>query len=227
MSEKYCKEESSMPISVILADDHVMVREGLKYLLEINGEIKVIGQANDGIECLQLLEMMSPDVLLLDINMPNMNGMDVLRKIKVLPRKQKVLIVTSHSEIEYLIEAAEIGMNGYVLKDSEPEVLTTAIFTIYNGENYIQPSMKLLLDKAIEKNNKKEKAGNHMVLTKRELDVLKLLTEGLYNKEIADRLEISEKTVKNHVSRLLKKINVSDRTQAAVYAIKNNIVDLI
>ena len=216
-----------MPISVILADDHAMVREGLKYLLEINGEVKVIGQANDGIECLQLLETMSPDVLLLDINMPNMNGMDVLRKIKALPRKQKVLIVTSHREIEYLIEAAEIGMNGYVLKDSKPEVLTTAIFTIYNGENYIQPSMKMLLDKTIEKNNKKEKVGNHMVLTKRELDVLKLLTEGLYNKEIADRLEISEKTVKNHVSRLFKKINVSDRTQAAVYAIKNNIVDLI
>lgn len=216
-----------MPISVILADDHVMVREGLKCLLEMNGEIKVIGQANDGIECLQLLKKKSPDVLLLDMNMPNMNGMDVLRKIKELPRKQKVLIVTSHSEIEYLIEAAEIGMNGYVLKDSKPEVLKTAVFAIYNGENYIQPSMKLLLDEAIEKNNKKEKSGNHMVLTKRELDVLKLLTEGLYNKEIAGRLEISEKTVKNHVSRLFKKIKVSDRTQAAVYAIKNNIVDLV
>lgn len=216
-----------MSVSVILADDHVMVREGLKYLLEINGEIKVIGQANDGIECLQLLETMSPDVLLLDINMPNMNGIDVLRKLKALSKKQKVLIVTSHSEIEYLIEAAEIGMNGYVLKDSKPEVLKKAIFTIYNGENYIQPSLKQSLNEAIEKKDEKKKICNHIALTKRELDVLKLLTEGLCNKEIADRLEISEKTVKNHVSRLFKKINVSDRTQAAVYAIKNNIVDVI
>lgn len=215
-----------MPINIILADDHTMVREGLKQLLEIDDEIKVIGEANDGIECLQLLEIMSPDVLLLDINMPNMNGIEVLQKIKTLPRKQKVLILTIHNEIEYLIKTTDIGINGYVLKDSELEVLKTAIFAINSGENYIQPSLIPLLKEAMEKNKEKENATSGILLTRRELEVLRLLAQGLYNKEIADKLSISEKTVKNHVSRLFKKINVSDRTQAAVYAIKNSIVDL-
>lgn len=215
-----------MPINIILADDHTMVREGLKQLLEIDDEIKVIGEANDGIECLQLLEIMSPDVLLLDINMPNMNGIEVLQKIKTLPRKQKVLILTIHNEIEYLIKTTDIGINGYVLKDSELEVLKTAIFAINSGENYIQPSLIPLLKEAMKKNKEKENATSGILLTRRELEVLRLLAQGLYNKEIADKLSISEKTVKNHVSRLFKKINVSDRTQAAVYAIKNSIVDL-
>ena len=215
-----------MPISIILADDHKIVREGLKQLLEIDDKIRVIGEANDGIECLQLLENFSPDLLLLDINMPNMNGLEVLKKIKALPRKQKVLILTIHNEVEYLMKAIDIGSNGYVLKDSGLEVLKTAIFAINSGEDYIQPSLTPLLKEAMEKNKEKENIVTETILTRRELDVLKLLTEGLYNKEIAGRLEISEKTVKNHVSRLFKKIMVSDRTQAAVYAIKNNIVTI-
>ena len=215
-----------MPISIILADDHKIVREGLKQLLEIDDKIRVIGEANDGIECLQLLENFSPDLLLLDINMPNMNGLEVLKKIKALPRKQKVLILTIHNEVEYLMKAIDIGSNGYVLKDSGLEVLKTAIFAINSGEDYIQPSLTPLLKEAMEKNKEKENIVTETILTRRELDVLKLIAQGLYNKEIADELSISEKTVKNHVSRLFKKINVSDRTQAAVYAIKNNIVTI-
>ena len=215
-----------MPISIILADDHKIVREGLKQLLEIDDKIRVIGEANDGIECLQLLENFSPDLLLLDINMPNMNGLEVLKKIKALPRKQKVLILTIHNEVEYLMKAIDIGSNGYVLKDSGLEVLKTAIFAINSGEDYIQPSLTPLLKEAMEKNKEKENILTETILTRRELDVLKLIAQGLYNKEIADELSISEKTVKNHVSRLFKKINVSDRTQAAVYAIKNNIVTI-
>ena len=215
-----------MPISIILADDHKIVREGLKQLLEIDDKIRVIGEANDGIECLQLLENFSPDLLLLDINMPNMNGLEVLKKIKALPRKQKVLILTIHNEVEYLMKAIDIGSNGYVLKDSGLEVLKTAIFAINSGEDYIQPSLTPLLKEAMEKNKEKENIVTETILTRRELDVLKLIAQGFYNKEIADELSISEKTVKNHVSRLFKKINVSDRTQAAVYAIKNNIVTI-
>lgn len=215
-----------MPINIILADDHVMVREGLKQLLELDGDIKVIGEANDGVECLKLLERITPDVLLLDINMPNMNGIEMLQKMKIMPRKQKVLILTIHNEIEYLMKVVKIGINGYVLKDSELEVLKTAVFAVYNGETYIQPSLMPFMKEAIEKNELGEEQNAEILLTRRELEVLKLLAQGLYNKEIAGQLSISEKTVKNHASRLFKKINVSDRTQAAVYAIKNNIVEL-
>lgn len=212
-----------MPINIILADDHIMVREGLRKLLEMGGDIKVIGEANDGVECLQLLERKSPDILLLDISMPNMNGIEVLKK---MTRKQKVLILTIHNEMEYLMQVVDMGINGYVLKNSKVEVLRTAIFAIHAGDYYIQESLEPLIKEAMKKNVEKGKQLSHEILTKRELEVLKLLSQGLYNKEIAAQLSISEKTVKNHVSRLFKKINVSDRTQAAVYAIKNNIVDL-
>ena len=152
--------------------------------------------------------------------MPNMNGLEALEKIRQKDKNRKVLILTIHNEIEYLMKAVEIGINGYVLKDSESSVLKKAIFSVYEGESYIEPSLTpILKNKIIER-----KAANE-VLTKREIEVLKLLAEGLFNKEIAYNLSISEKTVKNHVSNIFRKIGVADRTQAAVYAIRNNFVD--
>lgn len=212
-----------MVIEVLIADDHVMVREGLRQLLELDGDMKIVGEANDGEECLRLLEQVHPDVLLLDINMPKKNGLKVLKELKEKGNKVKVLVLTIHNQIEYLMKAVDIGVNGYVLKDSETSVLRKAILSVYNGDSYIQPSMNPLLK---EKLNEFSKSRNPS-LTRRELQVLKLIAEGLYNKEIAYKLEISEKTVKNHVSNIFKKIDVSDRTQAAVYAIKNNIVDIL
>lgn len=213
------------PIKILIADDHSMIREGLKQLLELDGEIKVIAQAGDGIECLEQINLCKPDVVLLDINMPNMNGLEVLRKIKENNIDAKVLVLTIHNEVEYLYRAVEIGVQGYVLKDSDSTVLINAIKSVYKGESYIQPNMAALLFK---KYNTKESNYNEDInaLTRRELEVLKLIVEGLFNKEIANRLKISEKTVKNHVSNIFRKINVSDRTQAAVYAIKNNIVKI-
>lgn len=211
-----------MSINVLIADDHRMVREGIKQLLELDGDIKVIGEANDGEECLELIDKITPDVVLLDINMPKMNGLQVLQKLRQGRRKQKVLILTIHNEIEYLVKAVEIGVKGYVLKDSELSVLKAAIFTVFEGDTYIQPSLAPLLKEKLE-----EPVQNiDEALTRREVEVLKLLAEGLYNKEIAYKLDISEKTVKNHVSNIFKKIDVSDRTQAAIYAIKNSIVEL-
>jgi len=155
--------------------------------------------------------------------MPVMNGLQMLQKLKEDKIDVKVLILTIHNEIEYLAKAVEIGINGYVLKDSDSEVLKKAIFTINEGETYIQPSLAPLLS---EKLSSQEETSNLNDLTKREIEVLKLLAEGLFNKEIAYKLSISEKTVKNHVSNIFRKIEVFDRTQAAVYAIKNNLVDL-
>lgn len=209
------------PVRILIADDHLMVREGLKQILELDGDIKVVAQADDGIQCLEQIEAVQPDVVLLDINMPNMNGLQTLEKMHELGRKEKVLILTIHNEVEYLMKAVEIGINGYVLKDSESSVLKRAIFAVLEGENYIEPSLTPALKEKMERQEEK-----YELLTKREVEVLKLLAEGLFNKEIAYRLSISEKTVKNHVSNIFKKIGVADRTQAAVYAIKNNFVDI-
>lgn len=212
-------------INIMIVDDHAMIREGLKQLLELDGDIKVIEEAADGVECFQKLEIVTPDVLLLDINMPNMNGLEVLKRLKESGSNMKVLLLTIHNEIEYLYKAVEIGVNGYVLKDSPSETLKKAITMIYQGEIFIQPSLTPAL--SAEKDVKtKKKIKNDDDLTKREIEVLCLLAEGLYNKEIAFKLDISEKTVKNHVSSIFKKINVADRTQAAVYAIKNNLVEI-
>lgn len=211
-------------INIIIADDHRMIREGLKQLLELEGDIRVIGEAGDGVTCLELINQLNPDVVLLDINMPKMNGLQVLEKLKESKCKSKILILTIHNEVEYLMKAVDIGVDGYVLKDSESNLLRKAIFSVYNGESFIQAELVPLLK---EKMESKAAFNEENVLTKREMEVLKLITEGLFNKEIAYSLSISEKTVKNHVSNIFKKISVSDRTQAAVYAIKNNIVEII
>jgi len=213
------------PINIVIADDHCMVREGLKQLLELDGDIKVVGEASDGITCLNLIEKLSPDVVLLDINMPQMNGLKVLELLQDKNFKSKTLMLTIHNEIEYLIKAFDLGANGYVLKDSESAILRKAIFAVNSGEKYIQSELAALFKENLE-NHSEDIANQIKLLTKREIEVLKLLTEGLFNKEIAYKLCISEKTVKNHVSNIFKKISVSDRTQAAVYAIKKNIVQI-
>ena len=213
-----------MAIKIMIADDHSMIREGLKNLLELDGDIQVIAEAVDGEDCLNKLQVVKPDVLLLDINMPKKNGLEVLKSLKSKKSKLKVLVLTVHNEIEYLMKAVDIGVNGYVLKDSESAELKKAIFTVAEGESYIQPSLIPALNaKMIETKKDAEKIKS---LTKRELDVLKLLAVGMYNKEVGKRLEISERTVKNHVSNIFKKLGVTDRTQAAVFAIRNNLVQI-
>lgn len=212
-----------IPIRIIIVDDHSMIREGLKQLLELDGDIKVVGEAGDGLECLDLIQRLKPDVVLLDINMPNLNGLQVLEHLRNNNIKVRVLVLTIHNEIEYLIRAIEIGVGGYLLKDSDSSVLKKAIHTVFNGETYIQPSLTPMLKERLENPDMVDDADT---LTKREIEVLKLLAEGRFNKEIAQALNISEKTVKNHVSNIFKKIHVSDRTQAAVFAIKNNFVEI-
>lgn len=212
------------PIKIMIADDHCMVREGLKQLLELDGDIQVVGEAGDGLSCLKMMEELRPDVTLLDINMPQMNGLKVLEAVRGNKGNgNKIIILTIHNEIEYLMRAVDNDVDGYVLKDSDSEILRKAIFSVHNGEKYYQSELVPLMKEKVE--NRKYDDRDE-VLTKREMEVLRLLTEGLFNKEIAYQLSISEKTVKNHVSNIFKKISVSDRTQAAVYAIKNNIVEL-
>ena len=213
-----------MAIKVVIADDHVMIREGIKQLLELDGDFQVVGEASDGYECLSVLKEVKPEVLLLDINMPNLNGLQTLERIKKEKINVKILMLTIHNEIEYLEKAKNLGVDGYVLKDSESSILKKAICTVQKGSTYIQSNMAMMLRE--RENFMLTYQTGETVLTKREIEVLKLLAEGLFNKEIAYQLLISEKTVKNHVSNIFKKLDVSDRTQAAVYAIRNNIVSI-
>lgn len=213
-----------MSIKVMLADDHVLMREGIRQLLEFDGSIEVVAEANDGEECIEKLLNIKPQILLLDINMSKKNGIEVLKEIRSQKMDVKVLILTVHDSIEYLLKAVELGVDGYIMKDSESTELKKAINVIMDGESYIQPKLiPALNNRLVARDTDKDKIDT---LTARELEVLIEVANGLFNKEIAISLNISERTVKNHISNIFKKIGVFDRTQAAVFAIKNDLVKL-
>ena len=162
-----------MKIKVMITDDHKMVREGIKQLLELNDSISVVGMASDGDECISVLESKKPDLLLLDINMPGKNGLEIIKEIKKLNFNVKIILLTVHNEVDYLLKAVEIGADGYVLKDSGSAELVNAIEIVMSGESYIQPDMiPMLNSNMIAKNSEKEKMNN---LTKRELEDLVLV----------------------------------------------------
>lgn len=211
-------------IRVLIADDHKMVREGLRRILEFDGEIQVIDEADNGEECIKKIRSSKSDIVLLDINMPVMNGIEALQEIRKKKLKTKVIILTVHNEIEYLLRAVDIGIDGYVLKDSDAHELIRAVTSVYEGDKFIQPSLiPLLNSKLIARDLDAERLEQ---LSKREIEVLKLVAVGMFNKEIGVELGISERTVKNHLSSIFKKIDSSDRTQAAVFAIRNGLVDI-
>ncbi|MDO5291126.1 MAG: response regulator transcription factor [bacterium] len=211
------------PIKIIIADDHWMVRDGIKQLLELDQEFSVVAQAGSAEECVKAIQLVEGQVLLLDINMPGTSGIDIIPEIKKINPNIKILMLTIHNEVEYLNKAFSLGANGYALKDSNSDILKKAIKAVINQEKFVDPTVLpyLYSDRA-----KIYVDSRSSALTDRENEVLVLLTHGLFNKEIGYKLGISEKTVKNHVSNIFRKLEVSDRTQAAIYAVKNNIVSL-
>lgn len=211
-------------IRVMIADDHKMVREGLKNLIEFDNNIHVVEEANNGNECIDKLRCNNADVLLLDINMPDLSGMEVLEILTKWKTCPKILMLTVHNEIEYLIKSVDMGVDGYLLKDSDSHELIRAIHCIYEGEKFIQPSLiPFLNSKLISRDLDK---GKIELLSEREMEVLKLVATGLLNKDIGSRLFISERTVKNHLTNIFKKIDCGDRTQAAIFCIRNGLVSL-
>lgn len=214
-------------IKIMIADDHALIREGIKQILELESDISVIGQASNGEEAFDMAAELNPEVILLDINMPKLNGIETLRKFKDMGIKSKVIILTIHEDKEYILKTLKLGANGYILKDSSADVLIEGIRAVYKGEKYIQPSVAELVS---ESSTYDDYCNASLVkinsLTKREYEVLILIAEGLNNKDIAERLYISEKTVKNHVSNIFKKLNLNDRVQAAIFAYKNDIKKL-
>ncbi|HHW30395.1 MAG TPA: response regulator transcription factor [Clostridiaceae bacterium] len=211
-------------ISILIADDHSIIRQGIKQIIEHEEDIIVVAQASNGGEAIKLAREYKPDVVLMDINMPGIDGLQAIKELKSGVNSIKIIVLTIHEDREYLFKTLKMGVDGYVLKDAEPNVLIEAIRNVYKGQTYIQSNMTKELVKEFTRVTTREKRKDSVNnLTQRELQVLELITEGMINKEIAQRLYISEKTVKNHISSIFKKLNVSDRTQAAVYALKNNI----
>lgn len=210
-------------IRVLIADDHALMRQGLKQILELEEDIEVVGLAVNGEDTLKKSQQLKPDIILLDINMPQMNGIQALRRLKDMGTDARIIMLTIHEDKEYLFETINIGASGYVLKDAESSSLTKAIRDVYAGDSYIHPSLASSLVREFNKRGNHDDEFKRERLTRREYEVLILIAEGRNNKEIAESLFISEKTVKNHVSNIFKKIDVNDRTQAAIYAYKHNI----
>ncbi len=214
-----------MPIPVLLADDHKLLREGLRRILELGGEIAVVGEASDGAEAVRLAGALHPEVVVMDINMPGMNGVEATRAIKAQFPRIAVLVLTIHEDREYLLEVLKAGAAGYVLKDIDPDRLIEAIKLVHGGESVVAPG---LTAKLIAELNTGRQQEAHVPppnpLSAREQEVLELMAEGIGNRDIAGRLFVSEKTVKNHVTSIFRKLDVSDRTQAVVQAVKRNMV---
>ncbi|MCX4848825.1 response regulator transcription factor [Streptomyces sp. NBC_00893] len=205
-------------IRVLLVDDHQVVRRGLRTFLEIQDDIEVVGEAADGAEGVARTEELRPDVVLMDIKMPGTDGIEALRRLRELENPAKVLIVTSFTEQRTVVPALRAGASGYVYKDVDPDALAGAIRSVYAGHVLLQPEVAGAL---LAQEDSGSGTGRGSTLTEREREVLGLIADGRSNREIARALVLSEKTVKTHVSNILMKLDLSDRTQAALWAVRN------
>ncbi|WP_328539521.1 response regulator transcription factor [Streptomyces sp. NBC_00344] len=205
-------------IRVLLVDDHQVVRRGLRTFLEIQDDIEVVGEASDGREGVARAEELRPDVVLMDIKMPGMDGIEALRKLAELANPAKVLVVTSFTEQRTVVPALRAGASGYVYKDVDPEALAGAIRSVHAGHVLLQPEVAGMLLSQEPVGGQ----GRGTTLTEREREVLGLIADGRSNREIARSLVLSEKTVKTHVSNILMKLDLSDRTQAALWAVRHD-----
>ncbi|NLX01617.1 MAG: response regulator transcription factor [Syntrophomonadaceae bacterium] len=207
-------------IRVLIADDHALVREGLRKLLELSDSIEILSEVGDGQGAINIARREKPDVILMDVNMPGTNGIIATRVIKREMPSIHVIALTIYED-EEVVDMVKAGVSAYVLKDVAGSELIDTINRVMQGEVVIHPRVANRLVRELSRNEKKK---NDVRLTKRESDVLSLLVKGHSNKEMADAMFISEKTVKNHLTSIFRKLGVKDRTQAAVYALKNNIV---
>ncbi|MFS0862428.1 response regulator [Fredinandcohnia sp. 179-A 10B2 NHS] len=211
-----------MTIKVLIADDHHVVRRGLLFFLKTQKDIEVVAEAKDGQEAVLLAEQLQPDVILMDLVMPEMDGIEATRKIKEKHPNIHILILTSFSDQDHVIPAIRAGATGYQLKDIEPDQLVQAIRAVFKGESQLHAKVTNHVMTHLMNGDKNEQSLLDD-LTKRELEVLSEIAKGKSNKEIAASLIITEKTVKTHVSNILSKLELQDRTQAALYAVKHGL----
>lgn len=207
-------------ITVLVADDHIIVREGLKKLLEANEEIRVIGEAGTGEETIRFTIARVPDILLLDISMPGQTGISVLRKLSSLSLTTKVIVLSMHTDNEFIQEAIQLGAAGYLVKQSASDVVIGAIKAVHNGQSYFSPEVSSFLKDTIRNHSHIINAG----LTNREKEVLTLVAEGLTSQNICEQLYISIKTVNKHRQNIMNKLNIHDVAGLTRYAIENGLI---
>ena len=218
-----------MAIRVLIADDHVLLREGLRRILEMESDLEVVGEAGDGFQAIAQVKQLQPDVVLMDINMPGMGGLEATRAICKQVPTTNVIVLTVHDSDEYVVEMVNAGAKGYLLKDVEPATVIEAIHRVHDGESFIPSDLMVKVFREFKRITAYQREFSTPIgrrddgLTARELEVLQHIVWGQTNKEIAAALFISEKTVKNHVTSILRKLELNDRTQAAVYALRHGL----
>jgi two-component system, NarL family, response regulator LiaR len=213
-------------IKVLIVDDHQVVRQGLRTFLELQEDILVVGEAADGVTAVELVRQLNPDVVLMDLVMPLLDGIAATRQVKAFAAGVKVIALTSFTEDEKVFPAIQAGAASYLLKDVSPDDLVEAIRAAHRGEARLHPDILRKLMEQVASQSAPQRESQVESLTERELDVVRLVAQGRNNQEIAEELVISEKTVKTHVSNILGKLHLEDRTQLAIYAFKKGLVDL-
>ena len=214
-------------IRVFIADDHKIVRQGIRKLLEAESDLEVVGEALDGRETVKKVIQLKPDVVLMDIAMSNLNGLEATRQIKKSLPKIKVLILTMHKSEEYVLQSLQAGASGYLLKEAAVEDLVSAIRSVYKLDSFLSPAVsRTVIEAYLSKSKGRKRPSAFEVLTDREREVLQLIAEGHTNQQIADTLFISIKTVEAHRSNIMRKLDIHDITELVKYAIKKGIVDL-
>ncbi len=222
----------TLPIRILIADDHHLLRQGIRNFLALEPDFDIIGEAADGEEAVAKAEALNPDILLLDINMPKLTGIEVAARLKASNPAIRVLALTIHDDENYMMKMIQSGAAGYLLKDVDPSMMVQAIRRVYAGESFVEPSLtKKLFQGITSREEVKPITPAYPVaeadrLSSREVEVMQLIGRGMSNAEIARELFLSEKTVKNHLTNIFRKIQVTDRTQAVLYAIKHKIVNL-
>ncbi len=217
----------SEPIRVVVVDDHAIVRKGITALLATEPGIQVVGEASNGSEALEQAKTLKPDVMLMDLVMPQMDGIEAILQIKASQPDVRILVLTSFAADDKVLPAIKAGALGYLLKDSSPEDLVQAIRQVYRGESWLHPTIaRKVLQELTRPAERPPAPDTSDTLTEREAEVLRLIAQGLSNREIAERLVLSEATVRTHVSNILNKLHLASRTQAALYALREGLATL-
>lgn len=210
-------------MKILLCDDQAVIRDGLEMLLNLEKDFQVVGTAQDGAEAVELASQKMPDLILMDLKMPGTNGIEATRQIHSKFPNMKILVLTTYDDDEWVFDAIRAGASGYLLKDTPRQKIIEAIRGTMDGKSFLDPAIAGKLMNQVASNQKRPTSLLTEKLTERELDVLRLIAKGFNNNDIAGQLHLSEGTVRNHVSAILEKLGVSDRTQAAVIAIQHGL----
>lgn len=211
-------------ISILIVDDHAIVREGQRALIDTEPGMTLVGEATNGAEAIEMARSLNPDVIFMDLFMPGIGGIEAIEAIKAENQEARILVLTSFAEDEKVFTAVKAGALGYLLKDATPDELLTAVRQVSRGEPAMNPTIANKLMRELQRESSLPPTEDP--LTERELEILKLVAEGLSNQEIAEKLVISERTVRTHVSNILSKLHLANRTQAALYALREGFADL-